>query len=149
MALSDSQRAALRARAAGLLTELRVQTTRRDNAVITASNDNEDLRLIREVAKLERQVEDRARQADKAEEAGVTAEDAAALLEELIGAQTPVVEEKETETEKLPEPELLPALPTEPEPAPEAKPKSAEPKSVATRTNKGGATAPASSEGGK
>lgn len=65
--LSESQREALRQRAAGLRAELGSQVARRDDAVAQASRAREDAALIGQVLELEGQVESAKAQADAAE----------------------------------------------------------------------------------
>lgn len=93
MSLSEMDRQALRARAAGLQTELAAQVTRHDEAVTAASLNREDAALLAEVKRLEKEVADAAARADKAEG---TVDDAAAIMQAAAAAQAPATNKPQT-----------------------------------------------------
>lgn len=137
MPLSESDRQALRERAAGLRVELSSQVGRRDSAVTEATQNSEDARLLAEVASLEDQVASATSSADSAEG---RVEDAAAIMEQAAARQAEAVRETDPTGESVPTPatdnttpdksvqgpidsaDLLPAAldVTQPETAPEA-----------------------------
>lgn len=85
MGLSYTERQALQARAAGLREEVSSLRAEQDGAVASLSQDMEDAALLREVTRLERQRDDALESRDRAT---VTAQDAAALMEEAAKLET-------------------------------------------------------------
>lgn len=105
MALSESERQALRDRAAGLRAEMSSHNAARDNAITEASRNHEDMQLLKEVAVLERQVES-ARVAREAAEVNVN--QAAAIMDAAAatGVVTPTVSAPEAKAKAKSAPTL-------------------------------------------
>jgi hypothetical protein len=85
MGLSNEERQALRARAAGLREEVSSLRSQQDEAVASLSQDIEDAALLREVQELEKRRDDAVESRDRAT---VSAADAAELMAEAAQMET-------------------------------------------------------------